>query len=457
VAFPDFTDPETRGWWAGHYRFLTDAGVAGIWHDMNEPTSISLLGDPSLPLSTRHDFDGRGGDHGEGHNLYGLLMNRAGHEGLSASHPERRPFIVSRSGWAGMQRWAWNWTGDVASTWASMRQQVATVIGLGLSGVPYSGPDIGGFSGVPDDELYVRWLQMSALLPYCRTHSVLGAPPREPWRFAEPARGTIVAWLRFRYRILPYLYTLAHEAAACGAPLVRPLWWPGPDDAGGATDIDDAFLLGDALVVAPVTVPGATDRSVALPPGQWRSVWDGDDGGGRGPDEVILHAPAGRIPVLARAGSIIALDDGWIGAGGPCQIDADGDARPGGAAPGYTGDPLAVLGLDHAPRRLAFHCWPDEEGDARGTCVDDAGDGYGPVRRDALALTVAETGASAVTWERHGDFPAPAVVRVVLHGLAADTATADGVPVAVHGSSVECGPFSELRFHGVRPAQGPGR
>ena len=459
VVFPDFTSARTRAWWAERYRFLTDAGVAGIWHDMNEPTSISLLGDPSLPLSTRHDFDGRGGEHGEGHNLYGLLMNRAGYEGLQRARPERRPFIVSRSGWAGGQRWAWNWTGDVSTTWASMRQQMATVIGLGLSGVPYSGPDIGGFSGVPEDELYVRWLQMSVLLPYCRTHSVLGAPPREPWRFDEPARGIIVAWLRFRYRLLPYLYTLAHQATATGAPLVRPLWWPAPGtdgelgagsdmssgwDGDGAenNDVDDAFLLGDALLVAPITVPGATERTVAVPPGRWVSLWADEDTGVGGNTTARLAGPAGRIPVLVRSGSIVPLDDGWTGINDPCRMDADGDLT----LPAES----TTLGLDHAPKRLVFHCWPTESGDARGTCADDAGDGEGPVRHDVLHLRGAVDGGAAVlTWERQGGFPPPSVVRVVLHGLRADGAEADGVTVAVAGSSVECAPFSELRIRGV--------
>jgi alpha-glucosidase len=480
VVFPDFTDPGTRTWWAGHYRVLTDAGVAGIWHDMNEPTSISLLGDPSLPLSTRHDLDGRGGDHGEGHNLYGLLMNRAGFDGLRRSHPDRRPFIVSRSGWAGMQRWAWNWTGDVASTWASMRQQMATVVGLGLSGVPYSGPDIGGFSGVPDDELFLRWLQMSVLLPYCRTHSVLGAPPREPWRFDEPTRSTIVAWLRLRYRLLPYLYTLAHQAATTGAPLVRPLWWPCPDPgtdatdgevAGGWTtdgqmagestadeltgDIDDAFLLGDALLVAPVTAPGASTRTLVLPSGRWRSIWADDADAGEGGSEVPLEAPADRMPILVRAGSIVPLDDEWTTVRGPCQLDADDDMATGPRPDGGGGGRGTVLGLDHAPRRLAFHCWPTDGGDARGRCVDDAGDGDGPVRRDALQMRGAVAGGSmVVTWERQGDFPAPASVRVVVHGLVADGAMADGEPVRVTGSSIECGPFSELRLQGARRAPG---
>jgi len=445
---------------------------------MNEPASISLLGDPTLPLSTRHAFDGRGGDHGEGHNLYGLLMNRAGHEGLSRTQPERRPFIVSRSGWAGMQRWAWNWTGDVASTWSSMRQQIATVIGLGLSGVPYSGPDIGGFSGVPHDELYVRWLQMSVLLPYCRTHSMLGAPPREPWRFDEPTQSIIVAWLRLRYRLLPYLYTLAHESSACGAPLIRPLWWPVasgddapperhvsvgapdtsgavPPDTGASSDTDDAFFLGQALLVAPVTEPGATGRPVGLPAGTWHSLWAAGATGAGG-TVARFDAPPDRIPVLVRAGSIVPLDDGWTMPGDACRFDTDTDTDTDtvGRAERQataTGTP-AVLDLDHAPKRLAFHCWPTSHGAADGICIDDAGDGHGPTRRDVLQLVGAVAGATAVvTWVRHGDFPPPAVVRVVLHGFVVDSAVADGRPAAVTGSTVECNPFSELLLQGLRP------
>lgn len=155
---------------------------------MNEPATIGFLADPTLPTSTRHALDGLGGDHGDAHNVYGLLMNQAGFDGLRAVHPERRPFIVSRSGWAGTQRYAWNWTADVESTWEGMRQQVATLLGLGLSGVPFSGFDIGGFSGVvPDAELYLRWLQMAVFVPFCRTHGVVGSPP--PRAVALPVGG----------------------------------------------------------------------------------------------------------------------------------------------------------------------------------------------------------------------------------------------------------------------------
>jgi alpha-glucosidase len=465
-AFPDFTDPGTRSWWAEKYRTLTDAGVAGIWHDMNEPTSIALLGDPTLPTATRHHFDGRGGDHAEGHNLYGLLMNRAGYDGLRAARPERRPFIVSRSGWAGMQRWAWNWTGDVSSSWESMRQQVATVVGLGLSGVPYSGSDTGGFSGVPDDELYLRWMQMSVFMPYCRTHSVRGVPPREPWCFDEPTRRLVAGWIRFRYRLLPYLYTLAHLASETGAPLIRPRWWPiagpgtggpGSGDPGSAdpgsadpgsadpstgalpdldADADDSFLLGDAWLVAPVTEHGARERTVALPPGRWRSVWAEVENG------------LERIPVLARAGSVVPLDDGWAQPGGPCCLE--GDVEPAGPPSGTT---VPALAFDHAPRLLSFHCWADEEGVAEGMCIDDSGDGEGPTRRDVVRVEGAQPGGTATwTWERSGDYAPPAAMRMVLHGLAAQRASADGVVVAVQGSVIECPPFSELTVEGLRPA-----
>ena len=443
AAFPDFTNPGTRQWWAEQYRVLLDAGIGGIWHDMNEPTSIALAGDPTLPLDTRHDFDGRGGDHGEGHNVYGLLMNRAAAEGMRRARPERRPWIVSRSGWAGSQRYAWNWTGDVETTWAGLRQQMATVMGLGLSGIAYSGPDIGGFSGVPDEELYLRWMQMSVLLPFCRTHSVVGTPPREPWRFTEPVRTLIGSWIRLRYRLLPYLYTLAHDASATGAPLVRPLWWP--TAAAGLAGVEDAYLLGNDLLVAPVTEAGARRRDVPLPPGQWSSWWRPDGGivHGDGHAPAPIDAPLGRIPVLVRAGTVLPLDDGWADASpGACALDGD-DGLGRVATP-------PELAPDHAPHLLAFHCWP-LLGEARGIAVDDAGDGDGPVRRDRLSLSGATAGGSAVFgWERSGGYRPPERVRVVLHGFEAEGAQADGVEVAVRGGAVECGAFDELQLHGLR-------
>jgi alpha-glucosidase len=439
AAFPDFTNPVTRRWWAEQYRTLTDVGIGGMWHDMNEPTSISLVGDPTLPLATRHDLEGRGGDHAEAHNLYGLLMNAAGHDGLRRARPGRRPFVLSRSGWAGNQQWAWNWTGDVETSWAGLRQQVATVLGLGLSGVVYAGSDIGGFTGVPDAELYLRWLQMSVLLPFCRTHSVVGTPPREPWRFSEPARSAISSWIRFRYRLLPYLYTLAHEAARSGSPLARPRWWPaGPSGPRSASE-DDTFLVGDSLLVAPATSPGQRVRGVELPSGEWHLWWaSGDRRAVSG--RVEAPSPLDRIPVFARAGTVVPLDDGWIEPNGACALHDDVVAADAAGAP---------LALDHAPQLLSFHCWP-ADGAASGCCVDDGGDGDVPTRQDVLELSEARPkGAAVFRWQRRGDFPPPQRVRVVVHGLRVERAVSDGGPATVLGPVVECGPFEELRLEGL--------
>jgi alpha-glucosidase len=139
-VYPDFTHPATRSWWGRQYPRLLDQGVAGIWHDMNEPTSFAAWGDMTIPLNTRHDLDGAQGDHRQAHNLYGLLMNRAGYEALRSLRPQRRPWLISRSGWAGLQRYAWNWTGDIESTWEALRMTIPTLLGQGLSGLAFSGP-----------------------------------------------------------------------------------------------------------------------------------------------------------------------------------------------------------------------------------------------------------------------------------------------------------------------------
>jgi alpha-glucosidase len=449
-AFPDFTDPGVRAWWASKYAKLTDRGVSGIWHDMNEPATIAVMGDPTLPAGVRHDVEGTGGVHAEVHNVYGLLMNMAGYEGLAKARPGRRPFLVSRSGWAGSQRYAWNWTADVETSWDGLRQQVATLLGLGLSGIPFSGFDIGGFSGVPDDELYLRWLQFAVFVPFCRTHGVVGSPPREPWRFSAPVAASIGAWIRFRYRLLPYLYALAHEAAATGTPVMRPLWWGDP--GGGGTD--DSFLLGDSLLVAPVTAAGVARRRVALPGGAWTPLWRDGNGNGNDADAtggLDADAPLERIPVLVRAGSVVAFDDGWAESGGPCAVDGDGDgagvgvgARP--TEVGSSGPPTPLLMPDHRPRLLAFHCWPDAAGAAAGGSMDDEGDGDGPRRRDRLELERATAGEYRLRWHREGDYPPPDEVRVVLHGASLSGASADGADVEPRDGAVVCGPFDELRL-----------
>ncbi|MEU3618763.1 TIM-barrel domain-containing protein [Streptomyces sp. NPDC006872] len=311
AVFPDFTHARVRQWWGGLYAERIAQGFSGFWHDMNEPTSFAAFGESTLPRSARHSLEGRGGDHREAHNVYGLCMAWAAYEGLRELVPDQRPFVFSRSGWAGLQRYGGTWSGDVATGWPGLRASLSLVMGLGLCGVPYSGPDVGGFDGSPSPELYLRWLQLGAYLPLFRTHASLRAGRREPWEFGpevlEHARVALVE----RRRLLPYFVTLAHLARRTGAPYVRPLWWGAPRNRA-LRDCEDAFLLGDCLLVAPVMDPGTDRRAVQLPRGLWYDTATGR--GYQGPGQVLVDAPLSRIPVFARAGAVLPVrgDDGGL-------------------------------------------------------------------------------------------------------------------------------------------------
>ncbi|MGI5373897.1 glycoside hydrolase family 31 protein [Streptomyces sp. CA-251387] len=329
AVFPDFTHARVRQWWGGLYEERLGQGFSGFWHDMNEPTSFAAFGESTLPRSARHSLEGRGGDHQEAHNVYGLCMARAGYEGLRALVPEERPFVFSRSGWAGLQRYGGTWSGDVATGWPGLRAALSLVMGLGLCGVPYSGPDVGGFDGSPSPELYLRWFQLAAYLPLFRTHASLRAGRREPWEFGpevlEHARVALIE----RRRLLPYFVTLAHLARRTGAPYVRPLWWSAPEERA-LRDCEDAFLLGDCLLVAPVLDPGAERRAVQLPRGRWYDTVT--ERAYEGPGQVLVETPLSRIPVLARSGAVVPVrgDDGGL------------ELEVWAPAPGCTGGGLVV-------------------------------------------------------------------------------------------------------------------
>ncbi|WP_257133205.1 glycoside hydrolase family 31 protein [Streptomyces sp. ms184] len=328
-VYPDFTDPVVRDWWGSLYEERLAQGFSGVWHDMNEPVSFAAFGDPSLPRSARHVLEGAGGDHREAHNVYALAMARAGYEGLLRLRPEERPFLFSRSGWAGMQRYGGTWSGDVSTGWQGLRSSLSLVLGLGLCGVPYSGPDVGGFDGFPSPELYLRWFQLGAYLPLFRTHSAIDAGRREPWEFGpevlEHARVALVE----RERLHPYFVSLSHVARLTGAPYVRPVWWGVPGDRA-LRECEDAFLLGDALLVAPVLEPGVRRRAVRLPRGRWYDTATGR--AYEGPGQVLVDAPLSGVPVLARAGAVIPVR----GAGGEPELEVWAPA------PGRTGGGLVV-------------------------------------------------------------------------------------------------------------------
>ena len=299
--FPDFTRPDTRDWFGSHCRVAMDDGVSGFWTDMNEPSNHSHR---TLPDHVRHDLEGRGGSHMEAHNVYGHLMARSAFEAAAAHRPDERPFVLTRAAFAGSQRYAAVWTGDNVSSWEHLGLAVPMLLSLGISGVPFAGSDVGGFFGSPSAELFVRWMQLGTFSPLFRNHSIFASRRQEPWAFGEVAEEAARSAVELRYRLLPYLYTLFAEHARNGLPPMRPLVLHYADDDEAAT-LDDQFLFGEHLLVAPVVREGAESRSVYLPAGDWYEF--GRSTLHRGPTRVVASAPLSIVPIFVRAGTCLPL------------------------------------------------------------------------------------------------------------------------------------------------------
>jgi alpha-glucosidase len=405
-VFPDFTNPAVRQWWSRQYQFLLDTGVAGFWHDMNEPAAFVLWGDRSLPpRATQHHMEGRDGNHLEAHNLYGLLQAQAAYESLCQTRPQQRPFLVSRAGWAGLQRYAWTWTGDIACTWSALRQTISTVLGLGLSGIPYSGPDIGGFQGNPSAELYLRWFQMCSFFTFCRTHSANNVEDRTPWSYGESILIIVRQFLQIRYRLIPYFYTLAWEASQKGCPPLRPVFWLDPTDSA-LWSIDDAFLLGDQVLVYPILQEGQRSRSVTLPKGDWYHFWNDQ----RLKGQVTLEAPLEQIPVLIKAGTIL-----------PTEESHSYNLLP---------------NKNSNEKVLILHVYPPTEGMSKSTLYSDIGDGYDVSRLDEFQAKMTSDGLN-LTWTSEGEFSLPySSIQVKIHGIMLDKAWIDGTETAVQDNRI---------------------
>ena len=271
-VFADYTRPEVREWWGDMQQTLADAGVSGIWNDMNEPAVFSSPFSQGIGQVGTIDLDavqgpeGERTTHAEVHNLYGYGMVRASYEGMRRSLNDRRPFVLTRSGFAGVQRWSACWTGDNSSWWEHLEMAMPQLMNMGLSGVPFVGTDIGGFFGNASGERFARWMQFGVLAPFCRGHSIVGSQLHEPWVFGPRIEGICREFLRLRYRLLPYIYTLFWEAARRGIPVLRPLLYHFPDDPATYA-LHDQVLLGPQLMAAPIYHPGREHRHVYLPAG----------------------------------------------------------------------------------------------------------------------------------------------------------------------------------------------
>jgi len=302
-AFPDFTRPETRAWWAGLYGDFMSHGIDGVWNDMNEPAifpPLGILGSKTMPEDNRHRGGGGlpPGPHALYHNVYGMLMIRATREGVQTANPDRRPFVLTRSNYIGGQRYAATWTGDNQATWNHLRWSVTMILNLGLSGQPFSGPDIGGHEFNTTRELFARWIGVGALFPFSRGHKTKVTFPHEPWSFGSEVEEIARTALERRYRLLPYLYTLFQEASTSGLPVMRPVFFADPADPALRRE-DHSFLLGPCLLVQP-QLTEEREHVFPEPRGIWRAVTLVGEDPSREPDHPVLKIRGGSIVPLGR-------------------------------------------------------------------------------------------------------------------------------------------------------------
>ena len=387
-AFPDFTNPTVRTWFGNLYEQHLDEGVSGFWNDMNEPSvfppadtqqDVFDLPEKTFPLSIRHNGEGHESDHARYHNVYGMQMARTTYEAIRRLRSDQRPFVLTRAGFAGVQRYAAIWTGDNVSTWQHLALSIPMLCNLSVSGVPFVGSDIGGFAGESSNELFTRWLQAAALTPFCRAHAEIGTCDREPWSHGEQFEAINRASIELRYQLLPYLYSLFYEHEQNGTPVMRPLWFDYPLDQR-TYDIEDQFLVGSDLLVAPVLSEGAVNRSIYFPSGnEWRDWWTGMlyEGG----SELEVDAPIDRLPLFIRLGAAVMTQP---------VVQHTGEMR------------LAPLGITAASSCLPNTC----------TFYEDDGDGF-DYKAGGFSLLEIQHSTGSLSFRRSGRFSSARKVEFV--------------------------------------------
>jgi alpha-glucosidase len=299
--FPDFTDPKVREWWSSLFNGLVEVGVKGVWNDMNEPAVFEI---GTFPEDVRHDFDGNPCSHRKGHNVYGMQMARATYNGLKKFLMPNRPFVITRSGYSGMQRYSSVWTGDNTASWEHLWLANIQCQRLAISGVSFAGSDVGGFIGEPDGELYTRWIQLATFHTFFRTHSAGNETKfnQEPWSFGSKYEFIVKKFIHLRYQLLPYFYTAFWQHTTYGTPVIKPLSFLDQTDPE-TRDRMDEYCFGDHMLICPVLNPGANERVVYIPRGTWYHLWN--DSEYKGGKEYTVTCPIDRIPVFVRAGAVI--------------------------------------------------------------------------------------------------------------------------------------------------------
>jgi alpha-glucosidase len=299
--FPDFTNPKVREWWGKSFTTLTAPGVEGFWNDMNEPSAWGQ----SIPNIVSFDFDGHHSTIAEAHNVYGLNMSRATYEGTRQLLNNKRPFILTRAAYAGIQRYSAVWTGDNSATEADMMMAVRMVNSLGVSGVSFTGPDMGGFIGTPTNELFARWMSIGIYTPFLRNHAEINSRHKEPWSFGEKIEDISRQWINKRYRLLPYIYSAFYESTQTGMPVARTLAISYMEDNKiYEEEFQNEYLFGGQILVAPVSSEKNT-CNVYFPSGDWVRMTN--DRLYNGNTEAAVDSPLDDLPVFVKSGGIIPL------------------------------------------------------------------------------------------------------------------------------------------------------
>ncbi|MFC1725084.1 TIM-barrel domain-containing protein, partial [candidate division KSB1 bacterium] len=299
VVFPDFFKQKTRNWWGGLLKKYTGTGIEGFWNDMNEPANSGSK------FTGYHLLDSKLTEHRKVRNAYGQMMARSIYDGLNETK-RKRYFVLSRSGFAGIQKYSAVWTGDCYSRWADLRASIPMILNLGLSGVPFAGTDVGGFRGNTSKELFIRWMQFGIFQPLFRNHSEKGTGNQEPWSFDKSTEKICRELIMFRYRLLPYIYSLFYESYKTGSPILRPLFYHYPQDEKCYL-IEDQFLFGENILAAPISYAGRRSRQVYLPKGDWIDFQTNKTF--KGGKTYQIKKPLNEVIMFIKKGSIIPLYD----------------------------------------------------------------------------------------------------------------------------------------------------
>ena len=300
--FPDYTNPEVREWWAGLFKeLISEIGVKGVWNDMNEPAVMDVPG-KTFPMDVRHNYDGNTCSHRKAHNIYGTQMARATYEGVKRFAYPKRPFIITRSAYSGAQRYTSSWTGDNVASWEHLWIANIQMQRMSISGMGFTGSDIGGFAEQPSGELYARWIQLGVFHPFCRTHSSGHHGEQEPWSFGKEVIDITRKFVELRYQLLPYLYTMFWQYVNEGIPMLKPLVYFDQEDIQTHYRTDE-FIYGNQILVCPILEPNALGRRMYLPKGNWYNFWTNEFVEGK--KELWVATDYDQIPIFIKEGAII--------------------------------------------------------------------------------------------------------------------------------------------------------